>query len=70
MSPFVSCIHQVIAWFVVGQLAKKFCIIWKRKFNWLVQGSALSNPKVICLNPVYVVRQESNETGAIFFFLI
>ena len=40
---------------MVGQLANKFCSIWKRKFNWLVQGSALSNPVVICLNPVHIV---------------
>lgn len=40
---------------MVGQLAKKFYIIWKRKCNWLVQSSALSNPIVICLNPVYIV---------------
>jgi len=39
---------------MAGQLAKKFCIIWKRKFNWLVQGSALSNPIVICLSPVHI----------------
>lgn len=40
---------------MVGQLAKKFCIMWKRKFNWLVQDSAFSNPIVNCLNPVNVV---------------